>query len=109
MHLSVILKLTVMFFSTGMCVQEMSYLCDRPSCNVHPQNTYMSLCVCAHLSAVTSGLSLVKFDIAFCQCRTFQIVYFMVGVRFEVVTSVLLKIQILSEVTLCHWASSSWF
>jgi len=40
----------------------MSYLRDRPACNVHPQNTYMSLCVCAHLSTVTSWLSLAKFD-----------------------------------------------
>jgi hypothetical protein len=42
----------------------MSYLRDRPSCNVHPQNAYKSLCVCACLSPVTSGLSLVKFDIS---------------------------------------------
>ena len=42
----------------------MSYLRDRPSCNVHPQNAYKSLCVCARLSPVTSGLSLVKFDIS---------------------------------------------
>jgi len=32
----------------------------------------------------------------------------MVGMRFEIVTSVLLRIRILSEVTPCHWASSSW-
>ena len=43
-HFSVILKLTVMFISTRMYVEEMSYLRDMPSCNVHPQNTYMSVC-----------------------------------------------------------------
>jgi hypothetical protein len=66
-RLSVILKLAVMFFSTRTYVQETSYIHNRPSCNVRPQKTYrhghicLSLCGCACLGQVTTGLSLVKF------------------------------------------------
>ena len=61
----------------------------------------------AYLRPVTTGSSLVKFDINILPVQDIP-GYLFYGVRFEVVAGVLLQIQILLDVTLCCWASSSW-
>ena len=104
--------LTVVFFSTWKYVQKSHiFITGLHVICIHRTDTGKVISaghsVSAYLNLVTTWSSLVKFNISILPVQGIPDCLFY-GVRCEVVASVLLKIQILWDVTCVILASSSW-